>query len=571
MKLKKANKELNRLYGEKVHAEIQDGAIVVSGRLDDWNDVVNACTICADKKSGMHVVNNIKLTGAEIPKMRMPEVSDNSLDGGEPDVLVIGGGISGASILRELSKWKIEAWLVEKESDLAMGASGRNDGEVHPGVDLGKGSLKQHYVLLGNRMYDKVCRELDVPFKRYGQYVGFDNAWLMPLLKIFAFQRRKIGVTDTCVISGEELKEREPHLNENFKAVLYNPMAGCVCPYGLTIAYAENAVQNGAKVFLNTAVKSIKTENGIITAVETNRGIIRPKLVINAAGVFADDIAEMAGDRFYSIHPRRGTNSITDKKSGKLIYSIASVKSLKKSKTHSKGGGVMHTVHNNLLVGPDAVETYEKENYATNRESIKTVFDKQKKTLPELSERDIITYFTGVRAPTFEEDFIIEFGRKTKNLIHCAGIQSPGLTTAPAVALDIEKMAVDYLSRSGKVEKNEKFNPIRNGVPVLNEMDDDTRDAYIKKNSDYGVIVCRCEEISKGEIIDALERPIKVPTLDGIKRRVRPGMGRCQGGFCSPLVNKIIAEHEGLDMSEIRKSSENSVITYGETKGGAAQ
>ncbi|MDD6022430.1 MAG: NAD(P)/FAD-dependent oxidoreductase [Oscillospiraceae bacterium] len=570
MKIEKANKELKKLYGSRVRAGVKDGAIVVSGELDNWDDIVNACTICVDKKSGMHVVNDIRFTGGEIPKMREPEEEDKSLDGGEPDVLVIGGGISGASILRELSKWDIEAWLVDKESDLAMQASGRNDGEVHPGVDLGKGTLKQHYVLIGNKMYEKVCRELDVPFERFGQYVGFESKWLRPVLELFALQRRMIGVKDTRVISGEELKKREPNLNEDFGVAIYNPSAGCVCPYGLTIAYAENAVENGAKVFLNTVVRSMKTENGKITEVVTNRGTIRPKLVINAAGVFADDIAQMAGDRFYSIHPRRGTNSITDKKAGRLIHCIASVKTLKKNRTHSKGGGVMRTVHGNLLVGPDAVETYEKENYATNRESIDVVFDKQEKTMPKLSQRDIITYFTGVRSPTFEEDFIIEFGHKVKNLIHCAGIQSPGLTTAPAVALDVEKMAVGYLRQSGEfVARNADFNPIRHAVPTLNEMPDEERNEYIKKNPDYGVMICRCEEISKGEIIDALERPIKVPTLDGIKRRVRPGMGRCQGGFCSPLVSKIIAEHEGVDISRVRKASSRSVVTYGKTKEGA--
>lgn len=571
MKIKKAEKKLKKLYGTKVKVQIKNGAIVVSGELDDWNEIVKACSLCVDRKSGLHVVNEIKFTGGEIPKMCQPSIEDKLLDGGEPDVLVIGGGISGASILRELSKWDIDAWLVEKESDLAMQASGRNDGEVHPGVDLGKGTLKQHYVVLGNRMYDKVCRELDVPFTRNGQYVGFDNVLLKPLLEVFAAMRRAIGVDDTKVISAKELKRLEPDLNDEFKIALYNPMAGCVCPYGLTIAYAENAVQNGAKVFLNTVVRSIETKDGKITAVETNRGTIKPKLVINAAGTFAEDIAQMANDKFYSIHPRRGTNSITDKKSGTLISGIASIKKLKKSKTHSKGGGVMRTVHGNLLVGPDAVETYEKENYATHRESIDAVFDKQKITLPKLSQRDIITYFTGVRAPTFEEDFVIEYGHNTKNLIHCAGIQSPGLTTAPAVALDIEKMAVDYLRRFEEVKPNNSFDPIRKGIPVLNEMSDEERNEYIKKNGDYGVIICRCEEISKGEIIDALERPIKVATIDGIKRRVRPGMGRCQGGFCAPLVSKIIAEHEGIDIAEVKKSSSESIVTYGRTKEGASQ
>ncbi|MGN0443727.1 MAG: NAD(P)/FAD-dependent oxidoreductase [Acutalibacteraceae bacterium] len=571
MNIKKKNKKLRKLYGDKFKAELRNGSVFVSGESDDWGEIVAACMAVAEKNSTVHVVNDINFVGAQKPQMRVPSFEDKSLDGGRPDVLIIGGGISGTSILRELSKWNLDIWLLDKESDLAMQASGRNDGEVHPGVDLGKGSLKQKYVVKGNRMYDKVCSELDVEFKRFGQYVGFESEYLKPLIRIYAFMRRRIGVDDTRVISGDELKKAQPNLNDHFKFALYNPMAGCVCPYGLTIAYAENAVSNGAKVYLNTAVLSIKTENGVITEVETNRGVIKPRLVINAAGVFADDIAEMAGDRFFSIHPRRGTNSITDKKAGKYIDAIASFKTLKKDNSHSKGGGVMQTVHGNLLVGPDAVETFEKENFATNRESIKNVFDKQKHTLPKLSERDIITYFTGVRASTFEEDFIIEYGRNTKNIIHCAGIQSPGLTTAPAVALDVEKMAVDYLKKQMKVERNASFNPVRKGVPALRNMSDEDRDALIKENPDYGVIICRCEEISKGEIIDALKSPISVPTLDGIKRRIRPGMGRCQGGFCSPLVTKIIAEFENKSLSDVRKASDKSVICFGKTKGGAAK
>ena len=571
MNMNKKNKTLKKLFGGKFKATFDGSSVIVTGESDDWGEIISACSAVSEKNSKIHVVNNVKYTGKEAPKMREPDFEDKALDGKEPDVLVIGGGISGTSILRELSKWNIKACLVEKESDLAMQASGRNDGEVHPGVDLGKGSLKQKYVVKGNRMYDKVCSDLNVEFKRFGQYVGFESSYLKPIIRMYALMRRRIGVDDTKVISGEELKKAQPNMNENFKFALYNPMAGCVCPYGLTIAYAENAVENGAEVYLNTAVRSIKTENGVITEVVTNRGTLRPKLVINAAGVFADDIAEMAGDRFFSIHPRRGTNSITDKKSGRLIDAIASFKTLKKDNSHSKGGGVMQTVHGNLLVGPDAVETNEKENYATHRESIDASFEKQQNTLPKLSQRDIITYFTGVRAPTFEEDFIIEYGRKTKNLIHCAGIQSPGLTTAPAVALDIEKMAIDYLRKLGTVEKNRNFNPVRKGVPVLNKMSDSERDEMIKKNPDYGVIICRCEEISKGEILDALNSPICVPTLDGIKRRIRPGMGRCQGGFCSPLVTKIIAEFEKKNISDVKKASDKSVISFGKTKGGAAK
>lgn len=567
MKLEKINKRLTKRFGGTVNATEKDGCVVLSGHLAAWNEVVEACALAAEKYSTVHVVNDIICDEVKAQEMRVPKLRDSALDGDKPDVLIIGGGISGVTIARELAKWKLDILLVEKEADLALQASGRNDGEVHPGIDLSKGSKKHYYIRKGNEMYETVCKELDIPFRRVGQYVCFNKSYLKPLVAIYCMIRRKRdGISDTELISGAELKRREPNFAEEFRFAISNPSSGCVCPYGLTIAYAENAVQNGARVALNTAVLGMEVKNGVIKSVTTNRGTLYPTLVINAAGVFAEDVAAMAGDRFFSIHPRRGTNSILDKKAGTFMHSIASIKELTRSKTHSKGGGILHTVHDNLLIGPDAVETYEKENTETHRESIETVFAKQKRTMPCLSERDIITYFTGVRAPTFEEDFIIEYGRKTHNLIHCAGIQSPGLTTAPAVALDIEKMAVEFLKSQKTVEKNPDYNPIRHGVPVLNEMDDEARAALIKENPDYGVIVCRCEEISKGEILDALRSPICVPTVDGIKKRIRPGMGRCQGGFCSPLVTQIIADFLGVPLSEVKKSSADSVITFGRTK-----
>lgn len=561
------NRRLQKRFSSAVHAALSDGCIVVTGHLSTWAEVVEACGMAAQKYSAVHVVNDIRCDEVQPQPMRVPALSDNALEGRRPDVLIIGGGISGASIARELSRWKLDILLVEKEADLALQASGRNDGEVHPGVDLSKGSKKHAYVRRGNAMYDQVCRELDVPFRRVGQYVCFEKACWKPLIALYCLiRRRRDGISDTRLISGAELQRREPRLAHNFAFAISNPSSGCVCPYGLTIAYAENAVHNGAQVSLNTAVLGMQVKDGAITSVATNRGTVYPTLVINAAGVFAEDVAAMAGDRFFSIHPRRGTNSILDKKAGAYMHTIASVRDLKPQNTHSKGGGILHTVHDNLLVGPDAVETWEKENTETHRESIDRVFQKQVRTMPALAQKDIITYFTGVRAPTFEEDFIIEMGRKTRNILHCAGIQSPGLTTAPAVAVDVAQMAVQYLSAGKPVAQNERFDPIRHGVPVLREMDDASRSALIRRNPDYGVIVCRCEEISKGEILDALRSPICVPTLDGVKKRVRPGMGRCQGGFCSPLVTQIIADFLGVPLSEVRKSGADSAITFGPTK-----
>ena len=565
---KKLNRKLNKHYGPTVRARIDEDAIRVSGTLSRWTDIVAACSMCVQKGTPMHVVNDIVLDGVTMPQMRMPSWSDEELEGRRPDVLVIGGGISGASIARELAKWKLDILLVEKEADLAVPASGRNDGEVHPGVDLNKGTLKQHYVLAGNKMFDKICRELDVPFHRCGQYVGFTRWWMYPAVLAYVWHRKYIcKVTDTVILGRKELRRKEAELNPDICFAMYNPSAGCVCPYGLTIAYGENAVENGAQISLNTAVLGMETKEGRIECVQTNRGRIYPSIVINAAGTFAEDIAAMAGDRFYSIHPRKGTNSILDKKAGHIVKGIASVKTLKQNPAHTKGGGILHTVHGNLLVGPDAEETYEKENFATRQESIDAVFAKQKMTAGRLGKKDIITYFTGVRPATYEEDFIIEKGRRTKNLIHCAGIQSPGLTTAPAVALDIERMALEELRKIKAVEQKDTFDPNRRGVPVLKDMSKEERDRMIRKNPDYGIIVCRCEEISKGEILDALKSPLTVPTVDGIKKRLRPGMGRCQGGFCMPLVMDIIGEYMQLRPEEVTKAGDGSAITYGRTKG----
>ncbi len=561
------NKKLNKAYGGAVTASLEDNCIVLRGSLDKWEDVVAAGMMCAKPHSDRHVVNDIVFTGAEPQPMRLPSLKDAALEGDTPDVLIIGGGISGCSIARELSKYNLNILLLDKEADLALGASGRNDGEVHPGVDLSRGSLKHKYIRRANKMYDRICSELDVPFNRTGQYACFKDKKLLPLIWLHTIYRRYVdGIEDTRVVLAKTIRKTQPNLNPEFVFAISNPSSGCVSPYNLVIAYAENAVANGARVSLNTAVTGMKLENGKIVSVETNRGTVYPKLVINCAGVFADEVARMANDRFFTIHPRRGTNSIIDKKVGVKMTSIASVVGASTpGKTHTKGGGILHTVHDNLLVGPDAVETWERENTATNADSIERVFNKQKITFPELSERDIITYFTGVRAPTYEEDFVIERGRKTENIIHVAGIQSPGLTTAPAVAEDVAEMAVNAL---GGADKNESFNPIRHAPPHLAKMSDEERAALIAENPDYGVIVCRCEEVSRGEILDALNSPICVPTVDGIKKRLRPGMGRCQGGFCSPLVTKIIAEYLGVPLTEVRKSSAESAIVFESAKGG---
>lgn len=559
--------KLEKKFGGRVKAVKERDCIRLTGELDTWDEIYQACSMVAKKNSRYHVVNDITLKGAEPIPMRTPSLKDDALEGRHPDVLIIGGGISGCSIARELAKWDLDVLLVDKEADFAVGASGRNDGEVHVGVDLSKGSLKQKYVLLGNKRYDQVCKELNVPFKRIGQYACFTQPYLKPFVWLYAMWRKyHDGVKDVSIVEKDKLLKDNPTFNQDFSFAMLNTTAGIVSPYELTIAYAENAAMNGVELSLNTAVLGMELDKRSITAVHTNRGTVYPKIVVNAAGVFADDVAEMAHDRFYSIHPRRGTDTIQDVKSGHIIHTVASIVQLNKEAlhAHSKGGGLMNTVHGNILAGPDAVECREKENYATYPESIDKIYTKQAKTVPEVNRRDIITYFTGVRAPTFEEDFVIEWGRNCSNMYHVGGIQSPGLTSAPAFSLDV---AEEVAGRLG-AKSNSSFNPNRPGIPHLNQMSLEDRAQKIAENPDYGVIICRCEEISKGEILDALNSPCCPQTVDAVKKRVRPGMGRCQGGFCSPLVMQIIAEKNHIPVDQVKKASAEAVVLYGKTKGG---
>ena len=580
----KLNKKLDKVFGGKVQAQLKDGCLYLSGELENWNDIVHAGLMSVNKKK-YNVVNDIKWTGGIIPPMRIPAVEDASLEGRSPDVLVIGGGITGCAITRELTRYKLDIMLVEKEHDVAMHTSSRNDGMVHPGLDLHKGQLKKKYNDAGNRMYPTVCEELDVPFHRTGQYLCFTSAWIKPLIFLSLFYWKLKGVP-AKYISRPKLFKKEPNLNSQIKCALFFPTAGMVCPFGLTIAYAENAADNGAQICLDTAVTEMevdKSDKGAkITSVLTNRGRIFPKLVINAAGVFSDDVAGFAHDRFFSIHPRRGTNIILDKKASVNVRTIASVlqaaERSSSKKEHLKGGGIMHTTDGNLLVGPNAIETHEKENFSTDSESLKAVMSKQRKTAPALCDSDIITYFTGIRAATYEEDFIVSFGKFTKNIIHAAGIQSPGLTAAPAIGVDVAKMAVEFIAKEKREERkegegrleevrvNEGFDGVRRGVVRAAALPDSERNVLIKQEPDYGVIVCRCEEISRAETLAALRRSLPCDTVDGIRRRVRPGSGRCQGSFCGPHIAQIIAEEKNIPLTQVRKMAHNSELLLGGNK-----
>ncbi|HRT82476.1 MAG TPA: FAD-dependent oxidoreductase, partial [Oscillospiraceae bacterium] len=343
------------------------------------------------------------------------------------------------------------------------------------------------------------------------------------------------------------------------------PSSGVLSPYKLTVALADNAIENGARFSLNTIVESMELENGAIVGVKTNRGTIRPRMVINAAGVFSDIVAQMANDRFFTIHPRKGECAILDKKKGPLVTRSMGLIGFSMLTSDTKGGGVMRTIDQNVLVGPDAYEQPLREDFSTNAENMNIILEKHLPLIKGFQKSDVIAYFSGIRAATYEEEFIVEKSDYVKNLIHAAGIQSPGLAAAPAIAEKIAEITVKaFLTEYGeKLSPNERFNPRRRLAPNMAKLSTEEKQRLIKENPDYGIVICRCEGISKGEIIDAVNSPLPADSLDAIKRRVRPGMGRCQGGFCSPLVMEIISEQTGKPTEEITKSGEGSeIITH---------
>lgn len=572
MNLARIRKAVNKI-APSVTVEEWRGCVRLTGECDDWATIYK-CGIAAVDKHSLGVLNDVKLKGFhEEPKK--PTLKDNAIDGQRPDVLVIGGGIAGCSVLRELSRLDLDVLLVEKANDVATGASCRNDGCIHPGIDLHKGQLKLKYVLKGNEQYRQLVKDLGLELKPWGQTFIFSTHWENAIVSpLFWLKSKIIGVPGVKHLTPKQLKEMEPNPPKWAKGAMFMSSAGMISPYKTTIALCDNAIQNGARVSLNTIVEGMDVKDGKIVAVHTNRGTVYPKAVVNCAGIYSDVIADMAGDRTFTIHPRKGTDIILDKK--KVGYALSSFARSyfaplpkenqpenKEQVGHTKGGGVMRTVDGNILVGPDAHEVPSREDYSTSITDINNIIKKQQLAQPMLNKGDIITYFSGTRAATYEEDFVVRRGIFTSNIYEVAGIQSPGITAAPAIACDIR----DWVKEDLKAKNKTNFNPIYKHTPRLANLPEKEREAYIKKNSDYGEIICRCEEVSKGEIIDALNSPLKVATIDGIKRRVRPGMGRCQGGFCSPLVAKIIAEHEGIKIEDVLKGDEGSVVVYGDTKG----
>ena len=473
------------------------------------------------------------------------------------DVIIIGGGVSGAASARELSRYKVRACVLEKEEDVCCGTSKANSAIAHAGYDAEPGSLMAKLNVRGNEMMEQLSKDLDFPFQRIGSLVICLSEEEMPGLQKLYDKGIANGVKGLKILNREEVLEMEPNITDNVYAALYAPTAGIVCPFNLNIALAENAYTNGIEFRFNTEVQNIRKIDGGYELC-TNQGTFRTKYVVNAAGVYADKFHNMVSEKKIHITPRRGDYCLLDNSAGthvsRTIFSLPT--------KYGKGVLVTPTVHGNLLVGPTAIDIENKEGTNTTREGLDEVITKAGQNVKNLPMRQVITSFAGLRAHEDGTEFIIGEPEDARGFIDCAGIESPGLTSCPAIG----EMVAGILQEKLGLEKKDNFIATRKGILDPDTLTREERAELIQREPAYGNIICRCEMITEGEILDAIRRPLGARSLDGVKRRTRAGMGRCQSGFCSPRTMEILARELHVSMADITKSGGKSRLVVGTNK-----
>ena len=473
------------------------------------------------------------------------------------DVVIVGAGIIGTFIARELSRYDLKILLLDKENDVSNGTTKANTAIIHAGFDAPYNSKMGYFNVRGNPMFDKICHELDVPFKRVGSLVlAFDEEDLRTLEKLYE-NGSKSGVTQMEILDGEEAQQIEANISKKVKGALYAKTAGIIGPWELAIALAENAMENGVDLRLNTEVMDVTRLNDGYSIV-TNKGNIMSKILINCAGVHADKLNNMVSNNRFKIIPKKGQYFLLDKTVGNLVNKII----FQCPTDRGKGIVVTPTVHGNLIIGPDSEIIEEKEDTATESHRLKFIRQVAEKSVPNIPFDHVITTFAGVRAEPDTGDFIIEEAEDSPGFINVAGIKSPGLSASPAIAEYVVNLVKEIY---GSI-KEKNFNPFRKRVIRFAKLSDEEKDELIKKDHHYGNIICRCETITEGEIIDAIHRKAGATTVDGVKRRARPGSGRCQGGFCLPRVMELLAREKNKNMEEILKDGLDSYILTGRTK-----
>lgn len=474
------------------------------------------------------------------------------------DVIIIGAGVSGAASARELSRCAARVCVLEKEEDVCCGTSKANSAIVHAGYDAVPGSLMAKLNVRGNALMGDLAKDLDIPFRRIGSLVVCLSEEDMPGLQALYDRGQANGVPDLRIIYHDELLQMEPNLSEETYAALYAPTAGIVCPFGLNIALAENAAMNGVEFHFDTEVQSLERRQGGGWILHTSQGSYETRLVVNAAGVYADSLHNMISSGKIHITPRRGDYCLLDKTTGSHVnHTIFPLPG-----KYGKGILVSPTIHGNLLLGPTAIDVADPEATNTTADGLAQVLENAGRYVKEIPYKNVITSFAGLRAHEDGHEFIIGEVPGAENFIDCAGIESPGLTSSPAIG----EMVAEIVRAKLELSEKEHFISRRKGIMNPTQLPDGERQEWIRRHPAYGHIVCRCEHISEGEILDAIHRPLGARSLDGVKRRVRAGMGRCQGGFCSPRVMELLSRELDIPLEQITKRGGASTLLCGQNK-----
>lgn len=546
---------------ESVRLEVERGLVTLSGEVPAWEQVVEAGHLAGLYPGVYSVVNRLTIPGRK-PKKPVKVSTRGKYHYPAADVVIIGAGIVGTCLARELSRYNLSIVLVEKETDVACGTSKANNAMIHPALFVEPGSLKHKLNLRGNELYTEAARELDFPLQRSGMLGFIRNEDQRPMLEAIKAIAGINQVPEVKILADEKAVAS---YNPNIKGAVagfFAATTAITCPYKAAIAYAENAVQNGVKVYLGCPVLGIETKDEAVKAVITPQGVFPTRFVLNAAGVYADDVAEMAGPAEFTIHPRKGEHILFDRKFSNILSGCNADLS-QPPDAHTKGGGVILTVDGNLMIGPTAVEVPDKEDLACTREGLDKMLDKFAPFIAHMPKDAIIAYFAGVRAATYTEDFHIRPSRFVKGLINIGGIQSPGLASAPAIA----EYVIEMLEKEGLgLDPKTDFEPRRRSPVVFRELSREKQQQLIKQDRRYGNIVCRCEMVTEAEIVQAIHGVIPALTIDAVKRRTRAGMGRCQSGFCLPKTAAILARELGIPLQEVTKGGPGSLLFAGDTR-----
>lgn len=551
--------------------EVRDGIVFLYGRVRSYEEWVEVGLKVGRIKGVEGVVNKIEWEGLRLEEARRREerrrrIYEENVGrvAGAFDVVIIGGGVVGAAIARELSKYQLNVALLEKAPDVATGATKANNGMIHAGVEPPRGTLKRRLNVRGCRMYEEWARELRFKFKRVG------SLWLITPRTLAAYRRFLPGplytftlkyvlpyivvlkglingVRGLKVVRGGRIFEMEPHAARDALAAVYVPWTAVVDPYEVAIALAENAEANGVKILTSTEAVGFIKEGDVVRGVVTNRGTLLCKFVVNAAGVYADEIAELAGTPEFTIHPRKGSILIFDQSASRFVrHCLAEI--VIPTPPRTKGGGINPTVHGNVMWGPTAVEVPSKEDLSVSAEEVELILSKYSTILDGFPTEKLIRYFAGVRAATFTEDFVIRPAKWVRNMLHVAGIQSPGLASAPAIA----EYAVERLRGMGlELRPKPDFNPYREPPLSLREVALADVDKLVEKDSRWGNIVCYCETVSEAEIVEAIKRGAR--SVDAVKRRTRAGMGECQGSRCIIRIALLLSRELGVPLAQVLK------------------